>query len=92
MINSFRHKGLETFFKTGSKAGIQPHHASKLRGMLTMLDSSKRPEYMNAPGWQLHSLGGELAGHWAVTVNGNWRLIFACEGDDAELVDYLDYH
>ena len=92
MIKSFRHKGLETFFKTGSKAGIQPHHSSKLRVMLTLLDSAKLPEDMNAPGWKLHSLSGELAGHWAVTVNGNWRLIFAFEGDDAELVYYLDYH
>lgn len=92
MIKSFRHKGLESFFKTGSKAGIQPHHAGKLKVMLTLLDSAKRPEDMNAPGWKLHPLTGELGGHWAVTVNGNWRLIFAFEGDDAELVDYLDYH
>ncbi len=92
MIKSFRHKGLEAFFKTGSKAGIQPHHAGRLRVMLTLLDSAKRPEDMNAPGWRLHPLTGELAGHWAVTVNGNWRLIFAFEGDNAELVDYLDYH
>ena len=92
MIKCFRHKGLETFFKTGSKAGIQPHHAGKMRVMLTLLDSAKRPEDVNAPGWKLHSLSGELAGHWAVTVNGNWRLIFAFEGDDVELVDYLDYH
>lgn len=92
MIKSFRHKGLEAFFKTGSKAGIQPYHAGRLRVMLTLLDSAKRPEDMNAPGWRLHPLTGELAGHWAVTVNGNWRLIFAFEGDNAELVDYLDYH
>ena len=92
MINSFRHKGLEAFFKTGSKAGIQPHHAGKLRIMLTLLDSAKRPEDMNAPGWKLHPLTGELGGYWAVTVNGNWRLIFAFEVDNAELVDYLDYH
>ena len=87
MINSFRHKGLEAFFKTGSKAGIQPHHAGKLRVMLTQLDSAKRSEDMNAPGWKLHPLTGEFAGHWAVTVNGNWHLIFAFEGDNAELVD-----
>lgn len=92
MIKNFRHKGLETFFKTGSKAGIQPHHAGKLGLILTLLDSAKRPEDMNAPGWKLHPLTGELAGHWAVTVNGNWRLIFAFDGENAELVDYLDYH
>jgi len=92
MIKTFRHKGLEAFFRKGSKAGIQPHHAGKLRLMLTMLDSSKRPEDMNAPGWRLHSLTGDLAGHYSVMVNGNWRVTFAFEGEDVELVDYLDYH
>jgi len=47
---------------------------------------------MNAPGWKLHPLAGELKGHWAVSVSGNWRLTFAFEGEDAVLVDYQDYH
>lgn len=63
MIVNFCHKGLEAFFRTGSKAGIQPHHATKLRVILTMLDNAKRPEDMNAPGWQLHPLIGNLIGH-----------------------------
>lgn len=92
MIKTFCHKGLETFFRTGSKAGIQPHHAGKLRVMLTTLDSAKRPEDMNAPKWRLHPLTGDLAGHWSIWVNGNWRVTFRFEGEDAELVDYLDYH
>ena len=92
MIKTFRHKGLDVFFRTGSKAGIQPHHAGKLRVLLTTLDSAKRPDDMNAPGWKLHSLTGNLAGHYSVTVNGNWRMTFAFDGETAELVDYLDYH
>jgi len=92
MIKTFHHKGLETFFRTGSKAGIQPHHAMKLRLMLTMLDNAKRPEDMNAPGWRLHPLTGDHAGHHSVTVNANWRLTFAFAGEEIELVDYLDYH
>lgn len=92
MIKTFRHKGLETFFRTGSKAGIQPHHAVKLRIMLTTLDNAKRPEDMGAPGWRLHPLTGDLAGLYAVTVNGNWRMTFAITDGNAELVDYLDYH
>ena len=28
MIRGFRHKGLEAFYRTGSKAGIQPHHGN----------------------------------------------------------------
>jgi proteic killer suppression protein len=92
MIKTFRHKGLQDFFETGSKAGIQPHHAGKLRLLLTALDNAKRADDMSAPSWKLHSLLGDLANHYAVTVNGNWRLTFKFEGEHAELVDYQDYH
>ncbi len=47
---------------------------------------------MNAPGWKLHPLTGELHGQWAVWVSGNWRLTFEFEGEDAILVNYQDYH
>jgi proteic killer suppression protein len=47
---------------------------------------------MNVPGWDWHPLKADLAGHWAVKVNGNWRLTFTFEGVDTVLVDYQDYH
>ena len=92
MIETFRHKGIEAFFRKGSKAGIQPRHAGKLRIMLTVLDSAKHPDDMNAPGWRLRSLTGDLAGHYSVMVSGNWRMTFTFNGTDAVLVDYQDYH
>jgi len=92
VIKSFAHKGLEKFFSTGSKAGIQAQHAARLRIQLGMLDDAGAPEDMNAPGWRLHALRGDLKGHWSVTVSGNWRLTFRFEGVDAILVDYRDYH
>ncbi len=92
MIRSFRHKGLEGFFRTGSKKGIQPAHAARLSRQLAKLDTSAGPQDMNLPGWRLHALAGALVGHWSVWVNGNWRLTFKFEGQDAVLVDYQDYH
>ncbi len=92
MIVTFRHKGLEVFFKTGSKAGILPSHAAKLRTLLTALDNAKCPNDMNAPKWRLHLLSGDLTGHYSVTVNGNWRVTFTFHGENVELVDYMDYH
>jgi proteic killer suppression protein len=92
VVASFRHKGLERFFRTGSKAGIQPKHAERLRKQLFALDNATSAADMNAPGWQLHVLQGHLRGHWAVTVSGNWRLTFTFKGKDAVLVDYQDYH
>ena len=92
VIKSFRHRGVEKFFRTGSKAGIQPKHASRLRLQLFALDNAKRPGDLNAPGWNLHRLTGELKDHWAIGVSGNWRLTFKFEGENAVLVDYQDYH
>ncbi len=92
MIRSFRHKGLERFFSTGSRAGIQAAHAEKLRLQLGRLDAAAGAADMNLPGWRLHPLKGPLKGMWAVWVSGNWRLTFAFDGKDAVLVDYRDYH
>ena len=92
MIKSFQHKGLQAFFETGSKAGIQPHHAARLSRQLIRLDMAKGPEYMNMSGWKFHGLLGNLARHYSITVNGNWRLTFTFEDGDAVLVDYQDYH
>ena len=92
MIVSFEHKGLERFYKTGSKSGIQPVHAPRLSLILSLLDIAKSADDMNVPGFGLHSLKGDLRGYFSVKVSGNWRLIFKPNGENMELVDYLDYH
>jgi proteic killer suppression protein len=92
VIRSFRHKSLEDSFHTGSKAGIQPAHAARLRRQLAKLDSSRDPRDMDIPGWRLHSLSGDLASHWSVWVNGHWRVTFTFERQHAARVDYRDYH
>ncbi|HEV2401860.1 MAG TPA: type II toxin-antitoxin system RelE/ParE family toxin [Candidatus Sulfotelmatobacter sp.] len=92
MIKSFRHKGVELFFRTGSKAKIQSSHSERLGKQLFALDNARSLEDMNAPGWRPHPLHGDLEGHWSVAVSGNWRLTFAFEGEDAVFVDYRDYH
>lgn len=92
MIKSFLHKGLKDFFETGSLAGIQSSHASKLGAMLRQLDAADGPQDMDVPSWKLHSLKGRLHGHFSVHVSGNWRLTFRFQGSDAILVNYQDYH
>jgi proteic killer suppression protein len=92
MIKSFQHKGLQLFFETGSKAGIQASHANRLARQLARLNEAGSWEDMNLPGWRLHLLQGRLIGHYSVLVSGNWRLTFRFEEKDAILVNYLDYH
>ena len=91
-IKRFRHKGLEHFFATGSKRGIQAKHEVRLRLILGALNAASAPGDMNLPGLGLHELQGPRKGTWAVTVSGNWRVTFAFAGKDADRVDYEDYH
>ena len=92
MILTFRHKGLEAFFRTGRMAGIQAIHAKRLRELLTVLNAASGPQDLGRPSWRLHGLSGDRAGFYAVTVQANWRLTFRFVGADVELLDYLDYH
>ncbi len=92
MIQSFRRKGLKKFFESGNAAGIQPHHAKRLRMLLAALDTALNIEDMNVPGFRLHSLKRSERGRWSVWVNGNWRLTFEFKEGNAYLLDYEDYH
>lgn len=92
MIKSWKHKGLKQFYLSGSKSGIQPTHAKRLKIILQLLDIAELPDHMNLPGMSFHSLKGEFTGYYSITVNGNWRIIFKFEKQDAILVNYVDYH
>jgi proteic killer suppression protein len=92
MIRRFRHKGLARFFETGDTRGINAQQAAWLRVLLTSLNIAQSPAEMSLPGYRLHQLKGERKGQWAVSVSGNWRLVFEFEGEHATNVDLVDYH
>ena len=79
-IKGFRHKGLEQFFATGTKSGIQAKHADRLRLILGRLNASTGARDMSLPGLDLHELRGSRKGTWAVKVSGNRRVTFSWEG------------
>lgn len=71
MIVSFKHKGLERFYRSGSLAGVQATHARRLQLIPTNLDSAVQSSDMNLSGLRLHELKGDMNGVWSVVVNGN---------------------
>ncbi len=71
---------------------VAPEHVRKLADLLAVRDRSRRPHDVDLPGLRLHPLKGELKGHYAVTVSGNWRLTFRFEDGHVADVDYVDYH
>lgn len=94
MIKSFKHKGLEIFYKTGNVKGIQAIHAKRLRVILNRLNLIETIQDMNFPSAKLHSLKRKMKGLWAVTVQANWRITFQYDegSSDVYIVDYQDYH
>jgi proteic killer suppression protein len=92
MILRFRHKGLERFFTESDTSGVDAQQVRKLQVILTTLNAATSPVGMNVPGFRLHPLKGGRKGQWAVSVSGNWRVVFRFEGQNATDVDLIDYH
>lgn len=92
MVKSFKHKGLERFFRSGSTKGIQAAHAKKLRLQLVALDTAFEVEDMHIPGYALHPLKGNRKDTWSISVSGNWRITFEFYDGNAYIVNYEDYH
>jgi proteic killer suppression protein len=92
MTQSFRHKGLRLLFDKGDRRKVLPGHADKIERFLARPDQASRAEDMNLPGCRLHALRGDRLGYWAVSVSGNWRIVFRFAGGHAGNVDLIDYH
>lgn len=92
MIKSFKHKGLDKFYASGSTKGIQAKHANKLRMQLAALDSAYVIEDLDIPGYRLHELKGELKGVWSIHVNANGCITFEFTDGNVYIVNYEDYH
>jgi len=71
---------------------VSADYADKVERILARLDEASEPGNMDLPGFRLHSLKGDLAGFWSVSVSGNWRIVFRFDGADACDVDLVDYH
>lgn len=92
MIRNIRHKGLESLHINDQTKGVKQSHVKRLRQILALLNTATTLDDMDLPGLRLHPLKGDLAGFHAVTISGNWRVIFRLENGEALDVDYIDYH
>lgn len=92
MIRRFRHRGLQRLFEKGDRSKVRADQADKIRRILQRLEASRSVEEVDAPGFRLHPLKGDLRGFWAVIVSGTWRIIFRLEAQDAFDVDLIDDH
>lgn len=92
MIKSWKHKGLQRFFETGSASGVNPNHVKRLKMRLQVIDQAEIIDDINLAYYRLHQLQGDRADTWSVTVSGNWRITFEFRDGDAYILNYEDYH
>jgi proteic killer suppression protein len=93
VIRSFRHRGLRRLYDHADTRDLKQDQVRRIQRILSMLDGAGRLEDIDLlPGMHLHSLRGNLAGFWSVSVSGNWRIIFRFEEGSAQDVDLVDYH
>ena len=92
MIASFKHRGLRRLYERGDRSRLPADYVEKLENILSVLDNALVIDAVDLPGFRLHALRGDLHGYWAVTVRGNWRVIFRFENGQALDVDLVDYH
>ena len=92
VIKSFKHKGLAKLFENDDWRKVPAAQADKIARILARLNEAITVNDMGLPGYRLYPLKGVLAGCWAVSVSGNWRIIFRFENGSAYDVDLIDYH
>lgn len=93
MIVDIKHKGLRRLWERNDSSGLPAQQVEKIRRILDTLDTMKTLDVLRAiPGYKMHSLSGNLNGHYSVWVTGNYRITFRFEEQDVYLVDYQDYH
>jgi len=92
MIVRFRHKGLRRLYERGDGRLLPARRVSRIERILARLDVATEAANMNLPGFRLHPLRGNLVGFRAVSVSGNWRIVFRFEAGNVRDVDLVDYH
>lgn len=93
-IESIGHKALRRFVETGKPKGLPGDLIDRLFKMINfIIDAETLDELSTPPNYGLHSLTGDRAGTWAMTVTRNWRMTFSLNEQDAIVdLDLEDYH
>lgn len=94
-ITNVRHKGLRRFIEKDDAAGLPAQYVGKIRNMIAFLqDMASVDEVRAIPTWKAHQLTGDRKGTWSLFVSRNWRITFAIDNYEIEIIDldFEDYH
>ena len=76
--------------KSRAVSGEAVRRAQRKLAQLNLVESLD--ELRAVPGTNLHKLGGNRKGQWAIRVNDQYRICFRFEDGDAQDVEATDYH
>ena len=86
-----KHKGLRDLFRNGSssKIGAEFHRtAIRILDYLHLIEDIEE-----CVGYRdFHALRGNRKGQYAVSVSGNYRIVFTYDDGDVTIEDFVDYH
>ena len=94
-IVNARYKGLRRFIEKDNAAGLPAQYIEKIRNIIAFLqDMSGVDEVRCIPTWKAHQLPGKRKGTWSLLISRNWRITFAIQHDEIEIIDldFEDYH
>ena len=94
-IRNVRHRGLRRFIERDEASGLPASFVEKIRNIASFLqDMGDVDELKAIPLWRAHKLSGDRRGLWSLTVSRNWRITFAVDETDDEIIDldFEDYH
>jgi proteic killer suppression protein len=92
MIATFKNKALSDLWRKGGSSKIDSRLFARILRRLDALNVASRPEDMDIPGFDFHSLTGFNPIRYTVHVNGPWCVTFAFASGNAEDVEFEQYH
>jgi proteic killer suppression protein len=92
VIESFKHKGLKRLYEDNNPSGIHTDLLKRVRAILAALNNAEDLRELSLPGLKLHPLKGNMKGFYAVSVSGNWRIVFRFADGRVFDVELIDYH
>jgi proteic killer suppression protein len=91
VIRSFRHKGLEEFFRTGKSRKVRADLQKRVRVRLDAIANASDVAALAVPGFNFHAFRGKPQ-RYSIHVNGPWTITFGWEKGEAIDVDLEQYH
>lgn len=94
-ILSFSDKDTEDLFYGGCPSAKAPWKSISKVALrkLDLIDYAQElRDLMAPPGNRLEELKGNLAGHFSIRINSQWRVVFVWTSQGARDVRIMDYH